>query len=48
MTGLVSIVVSVILLFVWPIIFNLLVMLGDGIVSLAALAPVCTPSSTAC
>ena len=33
-TGLVSIVVSVILLFVWPIIFNLLVMLGDGIVSL--------------
>ena len=33
-TGLVSIVVSVILLFVWPIIFNVLVMLGDGIVSL--------------
>ena len=33
-TGLVSIVVSVILLFVWPIIFNALVLLGDGIVSL--------------
>ena len=33
-TGLVSIVVSVILLFVWPLIFNFLVMLGDGIVSL--------------
>ena len=36
-TGLVSIVVSVILLFVWPIIFNLLVMLGDGIVSLGGI-----------
>ena len=33
-TGLVSIIVSVILLFVWPIIFNALVALGDAIVSM--------------
>ena len=33
-TGLVSIVVSVILLFVWPLIFSALVWIGDGIVSL--------------
>lgn len=33
-TGLVSIVVSVVLLFVWPIIFNALVALGDAIVSM--------------
>lgn len=33
-TGLVSIIVSVILLFVWPIIFNGLVALGDAIVSM--------------
>ena len=36
-TGLVSIVVSVILLFVWPIIFNALVLLGDGIVSMGGI-----------
>ena len=36
-TGLVSIIVSVILLFVWPIIFNALVMLGDGIVGLGGI-----------
>ena len=34
-TGLVSIVVSVVLLFVWPIIFNALVALGDAIVSMS-------------
>ena len=33
-TGVVSIVMSVILLFVWPLIFNALVALGNGIVSL--------------
>ena len=33
-TGLVSIIVSVILLFVWPVIFNGLVALGDAIVSM--------------
>ena len=33
-TGIVSIIVSVILLFVWPLIFNALYMLGQGIVSL--------------
>ena len=33
-TGLVSIVVSVILLFAWPVIFNALVALGDAIVSM--------------
>ena len=33
-TGVVSIVVSVILLFVWPLIFGALVWIGDGIVSL--------------
>ncbi|MEE0800863.1 MAG: PTS transporter subunit EIIC [Gemmiger sp.] len=33
-TGLVSILVSVILLFLWPIIFNALFLLGEGIVSL--------------
>ena len=33
-TGLVSIIVSVILLFVWPVIFNALVALGDAIVSM--------------
>ena len=34
-TGLVSIVVSVVLLFVWPVIFNALVALGDAIVSMS-------------
>lgn len=33
-TGLVSILVSVVLLFVWPVIFNALVALGDAIVSM--------------
>lgn len=36
-TGLVSIVVSVILLFVWPIIFGALVALGEGIASLGGI-----------
>lgn len=36
-TGVVSIVVSVILLFVWPLIFNALVALGDGIVGLGGI-----------
>ena len=36
-TGLVSIVVSVILLFVWPLIFNALVALGDAIVGLGGI-----------
>ena len=35
-TGLVSIIVSVILLFVWPVIFGALVAIGDAIVSLDA------------
>lgn len=36
-TGVVSIVVSVILLFLWPLIFNALVALGDGIVGLGGI-----------
>ena len=36
-TGLVSIVASVILLFLWPLIFNALVALGDGIVGLGGI-----------
>ena len=36
-TGIVSIIVSVILLFVWPLIFNALYMLGQGIVSLGGI-----------
>lgn len=36
-TGLVSIVVSVILLFVWPVIFGALVALGEGIASLGGI-----------